>query len=155
MTGSTRGWGIAWLMLAFVSLATYGNYYVYDSIGPVADLLQQQRGFSDSQIGMLNAIYSLPNIVLLLIGGMLVDRFGAARMMFFTSAICLAGTALTAFSMDYWNMAAGRLLFGIGAETFNIATLTAIVKYFAGRNLAFAMGASIAIGRAGAYSADM
>ena len=151
----SRSRALAWFMLALVSLATYGNYYVYDSIGPVADLLQQQRGFNDSQIGMLNAIYSLPNIVLLLIGGMLVDKFGAARMMFLTAVICLAGTALTAFSMDYWNMAAGRLLFGIGAETFNIATLTAIVKYFTGRNLAFAMGASIAIGRAGAYSADM
>ena len=155
ITDESRSQGLAWFMLALVSLANYGNFYVYDSIGPVADLLQQQRGFSDSQIGMLNAIYSLPNIVLLLVGGMLVDRFGAARMMFYTAAVCLAGTALTAFSLDYWNMAAGRLLFGIGAETFNIATMTAVVKYFSGRNLAFAVGASIAIGRAGAYSADM
>ena len=30
---------------------------LYDSIGPIADLLQRQRGFSDSQIGLLNAIY--------------------------------------------------------------------------------------------------
>jgi MFS family permease len=155
MTDAARGSRLAWLMLALVSLANYGNYYVYDSIGPVADLLQQQRGFSDSQIGMLNAIYSLPNIVLLLIGGMLVDRFGAARMMVWTAIICLSGTALTAFSLDFWNMAAGRLLFGIGAETFNIATMTAVVKYFSGRNLAFAVGASIAIGRAGSFSADM
>ena len=155
MADDTRSWRIAWLMLALVSLANYGNFYVYDSIGPVADLLQQQRGFSDSQIGMLNAIYSLPNIVLLLIGGMLVDRFGAARMMFWTAVICLAGTALTAFSLDYWNMAAGRLLFGVGAETFNIAGTTAVVKYFSRKNLAFAVGASIAIGRIGAYSADM
>lgn len=40
-------------MLALVSLANYANFYVYDSIGPVAELLQRQRGFSDSQIGML------------------------------------------------------------------------------------------------------
>jgi MFS family permease len=142
-------------MLALIALADYGNYYVYDSIGPVAALLQQQRGFSDSQIGMLNAIYSLPNIVLLLIGGMLVDRFGAARMMFWTALVCLAGTALTAFSPDFNGMAAGRLLFGIGAETFNIATLAAVVKYFSGRNLAFAVSTSIAVGRAGSFSADM
>jgi MFS family permease len=155
MTDATRGWRLAWLMLALVSLANYGNFYVYDSIGPVADLLQRLRGFSDSQIGMLNAIYSLPNIVLLLIGGMLVDRFGAARMMVWTAVVCLAGTALTAFSPDFTGMAAGRLLFGIGAETFNIATMTAVVKYFSGRNLAFAVGASIAVGRAGSFSADM
>ena len=67
---------IAWLVCALIALAQYGNFYVYDSIGPVADLLQQQRGFSDSQVGLLNAIYSLPNVVLILVGGVLVDRLG-------------------------------------------------------------------------------
>lgn len=150
-----RSRAVAWLVLALISLANFGNFYVYDSIGPVADLLQRQRDFSDSQIGMLNAIYSLPNIVLILVGGVLVDRYGAARMLVWTGIICLAGTALTAFSPAFLGMAAGRLLFGIGAETFNIATMAAVVKYFSGRNLAFAIGASIAIGRAGAFSADM
>lgn len=86
---------IAWFVLALISVALYGNYYVYDSIGPIADLLQTQRGFSDIQIGMLNAIYSLPNVVLVLVGGVLVDRFGAARVTLWTTAICLLGAALT------------------------------------------------------------
>jgi MFS family permease len=152
---SERSRAMAWLVLALISLANFGNFYVYDSIGPVADLLQRQRDFSDSQIGMLNAIYSLPNIVLLLVGGILVDRYGTARMLVGTGLVCLAGAALTAFSPGYPGMAAGRLLFGIGAETFNIATITAVVKYFSGRNLAFAIGTSIALGRAGGFSADM
>jgi MFS family permease len=146
---------MAWLVYALVTIALYGNYYVYDSIGPVADLLASQRGFSDTQIGMLNAIYSLPNIVLVLTGGMLTDRFGAARVTMWTAAICLAGAALTAWSPNFTGMATGRLLYGIGAETFNISTLAAIAQYFTGRNLAFAMGLSLAIGRGGSYSADM
>jgi MFS family permease len=146
---------VAWLVLALISLANYGNYYVYDSIGPVADLLQRLRGFSDTQIGLLNAVYSLPNIVLVLLGGILVDRLGAARMLIWTACVCLAGTALTAWSSTFGGMVTGRLLFGIGAETLNIATLAAVVKYFAGRNLAFAIATSIAIGRAGAFSVDM
>ena len=77
----------AWLVFVLVAVASYGNYYVYDSIGPVADLLEHQRGFSNSQIGMLNAIYSLPNVVLVLVGGILVDRFGAARLMLWTAAM--------------------------------------------------------------------
>lgn len=145
----------AWLVGVLVAIALFGNFYVYDSIGPVADLLQQQRGFSDSQIGMLNAIYNLPNIVLILVGGVLVDRFGAARMTLVTAAICTLGAALTAFSPGYAGMAAGRLLFGIGAETFNIATLAAVADYFGGRGLALAMGMELAIGRLGSYGADM
>ena len=146
---------IAWLVCALVAAAQYGNFYVYDSIGPVADLLQQQRGFSDLQIGTLNAIYSAPNIVLILVGGILVDRFGAARMTIITAAICAAGALLTAFSPDFFGMAAGRLLFGIGAETFSIATLAAITDYFAAGPVAFAIGLTLSIGRLGSYSADM
>ena len=152
-----RAWsrGTAWTVFMLVSAAAYGNFYVYDSIGPVADLLQRQRGFSDTQIGLLNAIYSLPNILLILVGGVLVDRFGASRMAVWTAAICLAGAALTAFGPGIGTMAAGRLLFGIGAETFLLATTVSIVDYFAGGSLAFAMGLSLAIGRAGSFSADM
>ncbi len=145
----------AWLVLVLIALANYGNFYVYDSIGPVADLLQRQRGFSDTEIGMLNAIYSLPNVVLLLVGGLMVDRFGAGRMMLWTAAICFAGAILTALGTGFPGMAAGRLLFGIGAETFNICTLAGLVRFFPSRHLAFAIGLSLALGRAGAFSADL
>lgn len=146
---------VAWVVAVLVAISLFGNFYVYDSIGPVADLLQQQRGFSDSQIALLNAIYSLPNVVLILVGGVLVDRFGAARMTLITAGICALGAALTAFSPSFAGMAAGRLLFGIGAETFNIATLAAVADYFGGRSLALAMGAELAVGRMGSYGADM
>jgi MFS family permease len=72
-----------------------------------------------------------------------------------TAAVCLAGAALTAFSPSFAGMAAGRLLFGIGAETFVIGMLVAIAENFAGGNVAFAMGLSIGIGRLGSFSADM
>jgi len=145
----------AWIVGLLVAISLFGNFYVYDSIGPVADLLQQQRGFADTQIALLNAIYSLPNVVLILVGGVLVDRFGAARMTLITAGICALGAALTAFSPDFAGMAAGRLLFGIGAETFNIATLAAVADYFGGRSLALAMGVELAVGRMGSYGADM
>lgn len=145
----------AWLVGVLVAISLFGNFYVYDSIGPVADLLQQQRGFSDTQVGLLNAIYNLPNVVLILVGGVLVDRFGAARMTLVTAGICALGAALTAWSPSFEGMAAGRLLYGIGAETFNIATLAAVADYFGGRGLALAMGLELAIGRLGSYGADM
>ncbi|MDP9198466.1 MAG: MFS transporter [Pseudomonadota bacterium] len=151
-SNSTRS---AWFALALVSIANFGNFYVYDSIGPVADLLQRERGFSDTQIGMLNAIYSLPNIALLLVGGWMVDRFGAGRMMAATAALCFCGALLTALGTGFPGMAAGRLVFGIGAETFNVATLASIVRWFSGRHLALAIGASLALGRAGAFAVDL
>jgi MFS family permease len=146
---------LAWLAFALVAIVSFGNSYVYDSIGPVADLLQQQRGLTDMQLGLLNAIYSLPNILLILVGGVLVDRFGAGRTLVWSTAICVIGAVLTAFGPDFTSMAAGRLFFGIGAETQNIALTVAIVDWFAGGRIAFAMGLSLAIGRSGSFSADM
>lgn len=148
--GATRWW-----VLALTSIALFGNYYVYDSIAPVADLLQQQLGFTDTQLGTLNAIYSFPNIFLVLIGGVLVDRYGAALVTLWTTVICLVGAALTALGGSFEMMALGRLLFGIGAETMIVASLAALGQWFAGSILAFAMGLGISIARAGSYAADV
>jgi MFS family permease len=144
-----------WWILAFISIALFGNYYVYDSIAPVADLLQQGLGFSDTQIGMLNAIYSVPNIAMVLIGGVLVDRFGAARVTLWTAALCLAGALLTAVGSPFVVMAMGRLLFGLGAETMIVATLVALGHWFAGHRVALAMAISVSVARAGSYAADL
>src|SRR5256885_5242810 len=71
-----------WMVLVFVSLAMFGNYYVYDCIAPVADLLARQLGFSDSNIGLLQAIYSIPNVFMVLIGGDGVDRLATRKAIF-------------------------------------------------------------------------
>ena len=155
MDRPVQGRYLPWIVLGLLSAIFFGNSYVYDSIGPVADLLQRERGFSDSQIGMLNAIYSLPNIVLVLVGGLLVDRWGAGRVLLGSNVICLAGALLTAFGADFSAMASGRLLFGIGAETMNIAITVAAVDWFAGGSIAFAMGMTLAIGRLGSWAADL
>ena len=65
-----------------------GNYYIYDSISPLADLLKTQLGFSDSNIGLLNAIYSFPNIIMVLVGGLIIDRIGTkTSVLIFTALI--------------------------------------------------------------------
>jgi MFS family permease len=146
---------MGWTAMALTALALYGNFYVYDAIAPVAEMLSSQLGFSDTQIGMLNAIYSIPNVVLVLVGGILVDRYGIGRMAAITAGICLVGTLLTAATPNFHVMATGRLLYGIGAETFNIATLAAVALWFPTRHTALAMGLTLAMGRVGSLSADL
>lgn len=143
-------------LLVFVacSLAMAGNYYVYDSIGPVAELLSRQRGFSDTQIGVLNAIYSFPNIVTVLVAGLLIDRFGARAVTLFTTVLCLAGAVLTAIDGPFELMAAGRLLFGMGAESMIVAITVALAQWFSGSWFAFMFAANLAIARLGSYLAD-
>ena len=133
----------------------FGNYYVYDSIGPVADSLQRLLGFTDTQIGTLNAIYSFPNIVMVLVGGVIVDRFGTRLSTLAFALVCLAGAIVTAMSPTFPVMAAGRLIFGLGAESMIVAVTVAIGQWFVGRQLGFAFGVNLSIARAGSYSADL
>lgn len=144
-----------WAVLIAISVAMFGNYYAYDAIGPVADSLQRLLGFSDTQIGTLNAIYSFPNIIMVLVGGIIVDRFGTRLSTVIFSFICAIGAAVTALSPLFPVMAAGRLIFGLGAESMIVAITVAIGQWFVGRQLGFAFGINLSIARAGSYSADM
>jgi len=149
----TASW--RWAVLIAISVAMFGNYYAYDSIGPVADSLQRLLGFSDTQIGTLNAIYSFPNIIMVLIGGIIVDRFGTRLSTLIFAIICTIGAVLTAISPLFPVMAAGRLIFGLGAESMIVAITVAIGQWFVGRQLGFAFGVNLSIARAGSYSADL
>ena len=143
-----------WAMLVFVSLAMFGNYYVYDCIAPIADLLSKQLGFSESNIGLLQAIYSIPNIFLVLLGGVIVDRIGVRRAILIFGTICLIGAALTASVGSLAPMAAGRLVFGMGAESLIVAVTTALAKWFRGKELSFAFGLNLTIARLGTLLAQ-
>jgi MFS family permease len=96
-----------WMVLIFVSVAMFGNYYVYDCIAPIADLLTKQLGFSETNIGLLQAIYSFPNIVMVLVGGYIVDRIGTRKSITLFGFVCLAGAVVTC----YPNNAATRGVF--------------------------------------------
>ena len=133
----------------------FGNYYVYDSIAPLADVLRERLGFSSTQIGTLNAIYSFPNIIMVLIGGVIVDRIGTRTSTLAFAAICLLGAAMTAATAEFWVMALGRLVFGLGAESMIVAITAALGQWFKGRQLGFAFGLNLSIARAGSYAADL
>jgi MFS family permease len=142
-----------WIVLVVISLAMFGNYYVYDCISPMADVLKTKLGFSDANIGLLQAIYSIPNIFMVLIGGFIIDRIGTRRATMIFGVLCLAGAALTAVSGTVTSMAVGRLVFGLGAESLIVAVTTAIAKWFKGKELSFAFGLNLTIARLGSFAA--
>src|SRR3989339_2059660 len=144
---------LRWTVLLFVSLAMFGNYYIYDSISPLADLLKSQLGFSDSNIGLLNAIYSFPNIIMVLVGGIIIDRIGTRISVFIFTVLIMIGALVTAIQGDLFLMAAGRLIFGLGAESMIVAITTIIARWFKGKELSFAFGLNLTVARLGSFLA--
>ena len=142
-----------WMVLVFLSLAMFGSYYAYDALSPLADVLKLQLGFSDENIGLLQAIYSFPNIFTVVIGGFIIDRLGLRKSLMIFGVLCVIGPAVTASSAHLSVMAVGRLIFGMGAESLNVAVTAALARWFKGKELSFAFGINLTICRLGSFAA--
>jgi MFS family permease len=137
-----------------MSVACYGSYYAFDVIGPLAPVLSRQLNFSDSQIGLLQAIYHLPNVVTMLVFGIVIDRVGTKRSMLLFSVMVFVGLVLTAVTPRFAVMAAGRFVVGTGAEALAITTNVAIAHWFLRGELSLATGVRGSVMRFGSLSAQ-
>ncbi len=142
-----------WAVLLAMSLAVYGSYYAFDCIGPLAPILSRQLHFSDSNIGSLQAIFSLPNIVMVLIGGIIIDRIGARKSVFLFGATTFVGLIVTSLTPQLPVMLSGRLIVGIGAESLAIATIAGNARWFRGKELSLSYGVKGTIERFGTLTA--
>ena len=143
-----------WLVLIIVSLAQAGNYYIYDSINPLERIFVDQLHFSASNFGWLNASYSIAAVLTLLIGGILIDRFGLRQALLLFSALCVLGAFLTSLRGNFYLMVTGRTVLGLGAESQIVAVTVALARWFKGKELSFAFGLNLTIARLASIAAD-
>ena len=97
----------------------HGNYYCYDLPGALNKPLRERLGLSQEAfvypLNLLYAVYSVPNTVLPLVGGWLLDRFGVRRILHVLAALVCVGQAVFALGIERASIAVmlvGRLLFG-------------------------------------------
>jgi len=141
-------------MLALAALGIFSSYYESDAIGPIADLLLRQRHLTQFQIGDLTAVISLPNILLAVFNGLLIDRYGPARVSLWAAVIGFAGAVLTAVGMPYSLMWTGRLIFGISEGAIFIALLAGVARWFPRSGVALATAIFLSLARVGSYTLD-
>ena len=145
---------LRWVVLGLAATAIFSSYYESDAIGPIADLLLRQRGFTQSQIGDLTAVISLPNILLAVFSGLLIDRFGPARVTLWAAAIGFVGAVMTAIGTPYAMMWSGRLVFGISEGAIFIALVAGIARWFPRSGVALATALFLSLARVGSFSLD-
>ncbi|MGE5156460.1 MAG: MFS transporter, partial [Betaproteobacteria bacterium] len=144
-----------WVVLAAMSVAVYGSYYAFDYIAPLAPLLSRQLHFSDSQIGLLQAVYSLPNIVAMLVAGVVIDRIGTRKSMALFGVLVFVGLAITATSPQLSVMVMGRLIVGSGAEALALASNVAVARWFWHDELSLGFGLRSSVMRLGSVTAQV
>jgi MFS family permease len=145
---------LRWLALGLAATAIFSSYYESDAIGPIADLLIRQRGFTQSQIGDLNAVISLPNIPLAVLNGVLIDRYGPARITLWAALIGFLGAAMTAVGSPYELMWAGRFVFGVSEGAIFISLVAGVAQWFSRRGVALAISLFLSLARVGSFTLD-
>jgi MFS family permease len=171
---------VRWLMLALLCASLIGNYYAFD--GPTATMTQlsdhfypggnststDDDGASSStdpstfqfRYNLLYSVYSWPNVILPFFGGYLCDKLGTRLMLVIFLLFITGGQAVFAMgaSLDgstaWYTMWLGRTIFGFGGESLCVAQSALIAGWFAGKELAFALGLNLALGRIGSVIND-
>ncbi|MFW6019422.1 MAG: MFS transporter [Bacteroidales bacterium] len=163
-----------WVVLFVASAIMFMNYYFYDALSPLKDLMTTNLGFSSSDYGIFMSAYSVPNVFLVMavLGGIILDKIGIRPTGFIFILFMALGASITAygasdaylaggFGYGFMNsfltqyspalkmMYLGFFIFGLGAETSIVALSKVIVKWFKGKELALALGLNLAIGRLG------
>lgn len=95
-------------------------------------------------------MYSLPNIILPIIGGVLVDKLGPTAMLIIFSILVCGGQSLFALGVTHKTfpmMAAGRLVFGLGGESLEVAQARVTTDWFKGRALGLALALNLSCAR--------
>lgn len=144
-----------WLILAVIGIASYGGYYAFDYIAPLAPLLSRQLHFSNTDIGWMQAVYSLPNIVAMLVCGVLIDRLGTRKSLSIFGVLVFIGLVVTALSPRLGVMVAGRLLVGAGGEALQLAANVGVARWFWNTELSLAYGLRASAARLGSLSAEV
>lgn len=165
---------LRWGILLLVGFVLAVNYYFYDAFSSLKSLLTSELGFSNSDYGLFASFYSVPNTFLLMavLGGVILDRLGIRPTGFMFIFSMTLGAFLTAYGAsdvyragglgyEFMNsflpnyspelkmMLAGRLLYGLGAETSIVVISKVLVKWFKGKDLALAFGIKVGFGRLG------
>ena len=159
-----------WTALAVVSFTMLCGYYLTDVMAPLKGLLEGQLHWNSSEFGFFTSAYGWFNVFLLMliVGGIILDKMGVRFTGLMSAAIMVIGTAIKYWAISthmldgqmwhvvLWDVNAqvlmagiGFAIFGVGVETAGITVSKIIVKWFKGKELALAMGLEMATARLG------
>ena len=102
------------LLLLLASGMCFGSQVAYDSVGAAAPQIRKTLAVESEAIGDLYSSYHLPNMVMVILGGMLADRIGLMSAAVLFSLLICGGTTIVAFAAPYSfrGMLFGRMVFG-------------------------------------------
>jgi len=101
---------------------------------------------------LLYSLYSLPNIILPFIFGILIMKYGDRQIYNVLSVFLIVGQVIFTMGCYFESMFAmllGRIIFGFGGESLGVTQNTMLIKWFYNNELSLPLGLALSIGRMG------
>eukprot|EP00347_Sterkiella_histriomuscorum_P006003 403354445 len=144
---------IRYSVLLLVCYLKFVTYYTTESPGSIKQEVINDFNISNTQFGLLFSIYNLPNIVLALLTGIFIDKFGIRASTLLFTFLVLIGQALYTISCygttNYSLGLFGRFLLGAATESSGLAYIMIINHWFDQTEMGFACSILITIAKAG------
>ena len=167
LTGKKAGAGSArWVALICLMVPMFASYFFDDMFSTLSQIFQHpeslELGWDSADYGFYAGGYSFLCVCGgLVVCGILLDIFGVRIIgSVFVGLMALgAGTVLFALRSGLAPGTSlliayiGCMIFGLGSEIAGVAVTRSIAKWFKGGNVAFAMGAQVAVARLGTAAA--
>ena len=155
-----------WLVLACLVVPMFASYFFDDMFSSLSPLFnnpdQLELGWNSADYGFYASGYSFLCILGgLIVGGVLLDKYGVRRMGSAFVGMMVGGAALVTYAItagfapktSLTVAYIGCMLFGLGSEIAGVAVTRSIAKWFKGKHMALAMGLQLSIARLGTATA--
>ena len=172
---------LRWAVLGLVSVTMMMGYIVAKQMSPLQYFLELPTGegglgWTSSEFGILAGSRGFFNVFLLMlfVGGIILDKTGVRFAGVLSCVLMLGGTAIDYYAIAFMDpshivninlqwlsysdpsiklqvlvAALGFATFGIGYELCGITVSKVVVKWFTGKEMALAMGIQVALARLG------
>ena len=141
-------WGVA----AFYYLAAF---YLRSSPAVMTTELMRDFGISASQLGNFSAVYFYAYIAMQIPTGVLVDSWGARRLLIGGAIAAALGTCLFGATNSYAIASIGRLIVGAATAVGWVVTLKLATHWFPRERFAMLTGLGLMMGNVGALVAQV
>ena len=129
-----------WCILAVLFTVRLTLGFQFQSVAAVAPLLDTKFGVGLAEIGVLIGLYFTPGIALSLPGGAIGRKFGDKNTVLAALLLMLVGGLAMALTESWNGQFAGRLVAGAGGVLLNVQMTKMVADWFAGKEIATAMG---------------
>ena len=113
------------------------------------DEMMRDLAIGGALVGNLSAFYYYGYAGMQVPVGILIDRFGARRLMTAAALVCAAGCVVFALSTSFWGVAAGRFLIGASAAFSFVGAMSVAGLWFPANRFALLSGLAMMMGMAG------